>query len=116
MAEDQEVKMTVFGHPVAIKGLSMFVVLVLAAALGVIIYFVVTGNETQHARQSDMQTREHQDLVEGLREIHQTSEKIGELVNEQNYMLLSDEKERKSMKEHLRRPSSLSKKLKGESE
>jgi homoserine acetyltransferase len=125
MPDEEEVKATIFGTPVAVKGINMLVVVVLAAALGVIIYFTVTGNEAQHASQSDMQTREHQAVIETLKEINQTNEKIQKVVeengervqkavDENSYMVLADEKERKDMKAKLGRPSSLSKKLKGE--
>jgi flagellar basal body-associated protein FliL len=114
--EPEEVKATVFGTPIAVKGVTMLIVVVLAVALGGLIYFMVTGNQAEHLQQTGQQTREHQNLVETLKSINETNQKIGELVDEQNYIVLSDEKERKAMKDKLRRPSSLSKKLKGESE
>jgi hypothetical protein len=111
---DEEVKATIFGTPISIKGLAAMVVVVLAVALGGLIYLIVTVNGNQHVQQTEQETREHESVVDALRTMNETNEKIGNLVNEQNFMLLSDEKERKAMKDRLRMPSSLSHKLRGE--
>jgi hypothetical protein len=114
--EPESVNATIMGHTVGIKGVTMLVVVVLAVALGGLIYLLLIRNQDEHLAQSVQQTREHQSLVETLQSINDTNQKIGELVDEQNYIVLSDEKERKAMKDKLRRPSSLSKKLKAETE
>lgn len=112
MADQEEVKATLFGAPIAVKGINMLVVVVLAAALGGLIYLLLGQMRDQEAaqgQQTQHQTIEHEALVDSLRS-------IGELIDEQNFIVLSNEAERTAMKEKLRRPSSLSKKLKAQSE
>jgi flagellar basal body-associated protein FliL len=116
MGDEAEVKATIFGTPVAVKGIAALVVVILALSLGGLIYFMLTWNQSEHQQQSEQQTREHHSLVETLKNINDTNQRIGELVDEQNYIVLSDDKDRKAMKEKLRRPLSLSKKLKADSD
>jgi predicted PurR-regulated permease PerM len=113
---DEEVKATVFGTPVAIKGIAALVVVVLAAALGGLIYLLLTVNASEHRQQSIQQMQEHQAFVETLKEINHTNEKIQDAVDENSYMVLADEKERQAIKAKLGRPSSLSRKLRAETE
>ena len=116
MGDEDEVKATIFGTPLAIKGIAAIVVVILALALAGLIYLLLTFNKGEHLQQSEQQSREHDSLVDTLKSINETNKGIGELLNEQNYMVLSDEKERQAMKEKLRRPSSLSRKLRAEPE
>ena len=118
MADDpEEVKATILGVPVAVKGVNMLVVVLLAVALagaGFLLWEQMSMTTEIHHEQTIRQTTEHNGIAESLKGMQKANESIGELIDEQNYIILSDEKERKAIKEKLGRPPSLSKKLRSE--
>jgi hypothetical protein len=90
---DESFGATVAGVPIGIKGVNMAVVAILAVALAVILYMVMVRSAQEHS------------------EIGGNLKDIGELLEEQNYIVLSDERERQDIKKQLRRPPSLLKKM-----
>jgi hypothetical protein len=108
---DDEVETRVLGTPVKVKGLGALVVVILALALGGLIWMLLARTEEEHQHQSSQQTQEHRGIVDALGKIGNANESIGEKIDEQNYIILLDDKERRAIKDKLQRPPSLSKRL-----
>lgn len=126
MAEDDPViSASIFGQSVAAKGTSAIIILVLLVAFGSVTFLLwertqqseehLDAISAQHSKARDEQTalfnRDHLAIVEAVKGVQSVNEKIGELIEEQNYIVLSNDSDRKAMKEKLRRPPSLSRKL-----
>jgi len=92
------------------------VLTVALAGAGFLLWERLQDQKVEHLQQTQQQTIEHESIVNALKAMQGVNEQIGELIDEQNYIVLSDEKERKAMKDKLQRPSSLSRKLKAETE
>jgi hypothetical protein len=99
VTDQQELTTTLFGVPVAVKGVNMLVVMILGLALAGLGYLFWERGKVQ--------TVEHGGIVDTLKDISQS-------LDEQNFIVLSNEAERASMKARLRMPSSLKSKLKEE--
>lgn len=124
MAED-EVGAKVFGIPIRAKGVNGIGMGIMALALGGCMYLLYDRTKQSdtkleaisqsHAIARDRQTgqmaAEHTAIVEALKGLKDVNESISVGLNEQNYIILSDEKERQEIKKQLRRPPSLTKKL-----
>lgn len=96
---DESVQVEVGGKKVGIKGVNSLLLVLLGLALlgaGWLLYDRTTVSTKEHEQMNEAET------------------KIQELIEEQNYMVLSSEEERKAMKAKLHRPSSLSRKLRDE--
>jgi len=122
---DDEVSAKVLGVPFRIRGMNGINMVLLSVAVGgcmFLLYDRAQRNEVQleaisqaHAVGRDRQTaqmaQEHAAIVQTMRESSQTSQNLVEAINEQNYLLLADERERLEIKRRLKRPESLTKKL-----
>lgn len=104
---EDSIKATIAGVPVGIKGINMLVVVILAVALAGSSYLIWSHMQQERLTNS----AEHGGIVDSLDSLQHTQERIGDLLEEQNYIVLSGEEERKAMREQLRRPQSLNKKL-----
>ncbi len=126
MADDEPtIGIHLFGQSVAARGTSAIIILVLLAAFGAVAFLLwdrtkqsdvhLDAISAQHTKARDEQTmqlnRDHLSIVEAVKSVQGVNEKIGELIEEQNYIVLSNDADRKAMKEKLRRPASLSRKL-----
>lgn len=115
---DDEVETKVFGIPIRAKGVNGIAMGIMALALGVSMFLLYdrTKQSEQHLdsisqshaiareRQTHQTTSEHTAIVEALKSIDTG-------ITEQNYIILSDEQEKREIKRGLRRPPSLSRKL-----
>lgn len=123
--EDESISVKILGKGVAAKGPLAIVVLVLGFALAGSMYLLYERTENserhieeisaQHSReraeQTQQFTREHAQIVAAIGAVQSVNEKIGNLLDEQNFIVLSDEGARKDMKRRLRMPPSLAMKL-----
>ena len=101
-----------------IKGLSAIVVVLLAAALAGAGYLLFdrTQNDRalfheQHQDQQERSTTEHKAIVDSVGALRDATADIGAVLEEQNYIILMDEEERKQAKKKLRMPRSLREKM-----
>lgn len=122
---DDAVKTKLFGIPLEAKGVNGIAMSIMALAIGgcmFLLYDRSKQNEVQlnavsqaHAIARDKQTTqmamEHTAIVDALRSLKEVNESISVGLNEQNYIILSDEQEKREIKKGLRRPPSLSRKL-----
>jgi septal ring factor EnvC (AmiA/AmiB activator) len=122
---EDEASAKVMGVPFRIRGMNGINMMLLSLAIGgcmFLLYDRAQRNEAQleavsqaHALGRDRQTtqmaQEHAAIVQTMRESQQTSQNLVEAINEQNYLLLADERERSEIKRRLKRPESLTKKL-----
>lgn len=124
------------GQDVVAKGQFAIVMLVMCLAIGAAMFLLYerTENSERHIEQISAQhskeraeqtallmkmnaessadrTREHTAIVAAIVAVQGVNEKIGELVEEQNFIVLSDEGERRRMRVKLREPPSLQRKL-----
>jgi hypothetical protein len=123
--DEPSISASLFGQSVAAKGTSAIIILVLClfgSAVSYLLYDRAQMNEDhldaislQYAKARDEQTHrmatEHTAIVEGMQALKEVNETISTGLNEQNFIILSDEKERKEIKKGLTIPSSLRKKL-----
>jgi len=100
MSDDEEVKATIFGHTIQAKGLNGIIAAILAIALFAVGYLLWESSH-QIAKDSG---NEHEAIGNSI-------EGVGSLLEEQNYIILLDEAERKELKRKLRQPPSLRNKL-----
>lgn len=103
----ESVDATILGHTFRVRGLNTVVVVIMAGALACSGWLIWEHT----ARSTQLATQEHMKLIEAIEAVSQVNEKISELIDEQNYIVLSNDAERRGMKEKLRRPPSLSRKL-----
>lgn len=116
--EEPSIGLSLFGQSVAAKGTSAIIILVLLAfggGMAFLLYDRTQQMERQAQALVDAQTRtlvaQHASIQETLHGLREVNESISAALNEQNYIILSDEKEKQEIKKGLRRPASLSKKL-----
>jgi len=126
MADDQESIETKFlGIPIKAKGINAIALVIMALATGGSMFLLYErtqqGEEhldaisAQHAKARDEQTaqfnRDHQAIVVAVEAVQKVNETISKLIEEQNFIVLSDDTQRKDIKRRLRMPKSLSDKL-----
>ena len=116
--EEPSIGLNLFGQSVAAKGTSAIIIMVLlvfGGGMAFLLYDRTQEAERQSLRLFDEQTRtligQHILTQDTLRSMKEVNESISTVLNEQNYIILSDEKERQEIKRGLRRPASLSRKL-----
>lgn len=105
--DDTQVAVSAFGNSLVAKGTNGIIIVVLIAALGGVIYLVLNVL----SERTRLSTEEHIGIIDSISGIKGANDKIGDLIEEQNYIILSDEKEKADIKRRLKRPPSLSKKL-----
>jgi hypothetical protein len=125
MADEDSIETKVLGIPLKAKGINAVALVIMALATGGSMFLLwdrtqqsdehLDAISLQHTKARDEQTaifnRDHLAIVEAVKGVQSVNEKIGELIEEQNYIVLSNDADRKAMKEKLRRPPSLSRKL-----
>jgi hypothetical protein len=124
MAED-EVTMKLFGIPVTAKGVNGIAMGIMACALAACMFLLYDRTKQSevhldeisqaHAIARDRQTakmaQEHTAIVEALQGLKDVNLAVGDSLNEQNFIILSNEAQRQAIKEKIRMPDSLKKKL-----
>ena len=105
--EPESVKGTIMGHQFSIKGMGMAVVVILAVALGGLGYLFWEQMQASNV----MRTLEHQHIVDALTSIEHVNAGNGKLLEEQNFIILQDTKEKERIAKGLRMPQSLRNKL-----
>ena len=122
---DDEVATKAFGFPVKLKGVNGISLGIMALAIGGCMFLLYDRTQRSemhldaisqsHAIARDRQTQqmatEHTAIVEALKSLRDANESISTGITEQNYIILSDEQEKREIKKGLRRPPSLSRKL-----
>lgn len=115
---DDEVGAKPFGIPIKAKGVNAIALTIMAVAIGGCMFLLWDSTKRSeshldaisqsHAIARDRQTQqmgsEHTAIVDSLRGVR-------EAIEEQNYIILQDEQEKREIKRGLRRPPSLSRKL-----
>jgi len=115
MADDQDsLETTVLGVPVKAKGINVVALVIMALATGGSM-FLLWERTNQFVYQLDTKTAqlsaEHLKLVGAISDVSKVNETISKLIEEQNFIVLSDDAQRKEIKKRLRMPKSLSEKL-----
>lgn len=90
---EESVNGKILGVPITIRGLNMVVFLTLVAVVSYTIYFLSTIVSDEH------------------KQISYVLQQQTEVLNEQNYILLADEKETNEIRKRMKMPHSLRKKL-----
>jgi len=102
-SDQESVQGTIMGNQFKIRGIGAVVVIVLAGALLATGYLLI-----EFMKQA---SKEHEAIVEAVVGVGKVNESIGRLIDEQNFIVLSDERDRQEIKKQIRMPDSLRKKL-----
>jgi len=102
-SDQDSVSGAIAGNQFKIRGTGAIIVVVLAGALLATGYLLMEF--MKHA------SEEHRAIVDAISGVNKVNEQIGKLIDEQNFIVLSDEKERQDIKKQIRMPDSLRKKL-----
>lgn len=115
---DDEVSAKILGIPINAKGVNGIGMAILAVSLGACMFLLYDRTQQSDAhldaiskahsiardRQTDQLTNDHNAITHAL-------ETLGNSINDQNFIILSDEKQRREMKDKMDMPDSLRRKL-----
>ena len=122
---DDEVGAKPFGIPIKAKGVNAIALTIMAVAIGGCMFLLWDSTKRSeshldsisqsHAIARDRQTQqmatEHTAIVEALKGVREANESISAGITEQNFIILSDEREKQDIKKNYRMPESLRRKL-----